>query len=74
MYFYGGCRIPPWFTFKGKVNQYVWIEALIAAGEPDGHITVSENRWTDNELGLRWIKECFDPATRNIRRLQALDS
>ena len=26
-------------------------------------IATSENGWTDNELGLNWLKKCFEPAT-----------
>ncbi len=28
-----------------------------------GHIVLSETGWTDNELGLAWLKNCFDPET-----------
>jgi len=28
------------------------------------HIALSESGWIDNELGLKWIKECFEPETR----------
>jgi DDE superfamily endonuclease len=34
----------------------------------DGHIALSDNRWTDNELGIEWLKQCFDPETRSISR------
>jgi hypothetical protein len=30
----------------------------------EGHIALSENGWTDNELGLEWLKQCFEPETR----------
>ena len=27
------------------------------------HIALSDNGWTDNELELAWLKDCFDPGT-----------
>jgi DDE superfamily endonuclease len=29
----------------------------------EGHIALLDNGWTDNELGLEWLKQCFNPAT-----------
>jgi DDE superfamily endonuclease len=49
-----------WVIFKGKKQNLAWMEML---GE--GHIALSKNGWTDNELGLEWLKECFDPETQN---------
>jgi DDE superfamily endonuclease len=34
----------------------------------EGHIALSDNGWTDNELGIRWLKECFEPETRPAPR------
>jgi len=28
-----------------------------------GHICISDNGWTDNELGVEWLKRCFEPET-----------
>lgn len=28
-----------------------------------GHIALSDNGWTDNELGVAWLKDCFHPET-----------
>ena len=28
-----------------------------------GHIALSKTGWTDNELGLAWLKNCFEPGT-----------
>jgi DDE superfamily endonuclease len=30
----------------------------------EGYIALSDNGWTNNELGLSWLKECFDLETR----------
>ena len=54
-----GRVLKPWIIFKGKVQQKAWYEVL-----KEGHIAVSENGWTDNELGLAWIRKCFDPETK----------
>jgi hypothetical protein len=29
------------------------------------HITTSKNGWTDNEIGLEWLKVCFEPETQD---------
>ena len=36
---------------------------------------MSDNGWTDNEIGLEWIKQCFEPETQcgNEYRLLILD-
>ena len=40
-------------------TQRAWFSAL-----PDAHIALSDNGWTDNEIGLEWFKKCFEPETR----------
>src|SRR5450432_225401 len=49
----------PWITFKGKQQNVEWMEVL-----KEGYIALSDNGWTDNELGIRWLKECFELETR----------
>jgi DDE superfamily endonuclease len=34
----------------------------------EGSIALSENGWIDNELGVEWLKQCFDLETRSIPR------
>jgi len=46
-----GRYLPLWAIFKGKQQQKSWYQVL----EPGGHIALSDNGWTDNELGLKWI-------------------
>ena len=53
-----GKKLRPWIVFKGKQNKLAWADSY-----PEAHITTSENGWTDNEIGLLWIKGCFDPET-----------
>jgi hypothetical protein len=60
--------LSPWIIFKGKVQQTKWttkLRALRSEHEFPGNICVSENSWTDNELGIEWLKECFEPETVN---------
>jgi septum formation inhibitor MinC len=42
----------------------------------EGHVAISDNGWTDNELGLEWLKQCFELETRrttNGYRLLLMD-
>ena len=58
-----GRLLPSWVIFKGKVHQKAWYTNFT-----DGHIALSENGWTDNELGLEWLKECFHPETEKTQK------
>ena len=53
-----GKALSPWIIFKGKVHKASWMKALHS-----DHIALSDNGWTDNELGLAWLKDCFEPET-----------
>lgn len=44
--------------FKGKKIQNEWGRHM---KNPAANLTVSENRWTDNEIGLTLFKESFEP-------------
>ena len=52
-----------WVIFKGKYQQKSWMETL-----DDGHITTSENGWTNNEIGLSWLAKCFEPETQKRQK------
>ena len=54
-------RLPMWCIFKGKKYLDEWYSAL----EPgqSHHISLSDNGWTDNKLGLDWLKIVFEPNT-----------
>ena len=54
-----GRVLKPWIIFKAKLKQKAWFEAL---GDR-GSIATSESGWTDNELGLGWLQNCFDAET-----------
>jgi hypothetical protein len=50
------------------MQQTKWttkLRALRSEYEFPGYICVSENGWTDNELGVEWLKECFEPESVN---------
>lgn len=54
-------RLPMWCIFKGKRYIDDWYSAL---EHGKGHqISLSENEWTDNDLGLDWLQTCFEPCT-----------
>jgi hypothetical protein len=67
-----GWCLPPMFILKGKNHQASWYEI---EGLPYGAvIAVSENGWTNNQLGLFWLKEVFHKHTqaRTIGRYRLL--
>jgi hypothetical protein len=57
----GNKKLPPWFIFKGKVQMKAWHSVL-----KSGTISLSKNGWTDNELGLEWLKGCFEKETNIV--------
>jgi hypothetical protein len=63
-------------VFKGKVHWSIWYETNDLPS--DWTIILSENGWTNNEPGLRWLKEVFEKYTvsRTVGkyRLLILDS
>ena len=54
-----GRVLKPWIIFKAKLKQKAWFEALGNRGS----IAISENGWTDNEIGLEWLRDCFHQET-----------
>ena len=57
-----GRVLPLWVIFKAKMQQQVWKDAL---KDHNAKVCLSENGWTDNELGLKWFEEHFQPLTEN---------
>ena len=55
-----GRSLPLFVIFKGVNKQKAWYDVL---EDIHSEIATSENGWTDNELGLDWLKKCFEPAT-----------
>jgi len=54
-----GRKTNPWMIFKAKQHQRAWFSAL-----PGVYIALSDSGWTDNDIGFKWIKQCFEPETR----------
>jgi hypothetical protein len=57
-----GWTLPSLIIFQGKVHQASWYKEEIPK---DWSIAVSENGWTDDSIGLAWLKDIFDKHTRN---------
>jgi hypothetical protein len=45
--------------FSGKVHQSQWYQDI----DPDWLIGLSDNGWTNNELGLLWLEKVFEKHT-----------
>jgi len=56
-----GYAIPPFIIYKGRVHISAWYEE--ADIPRDWKLSVSENGWTNNELGVAWLKH-FDAHTK----------
>jgi hypothetical protein len=69
-----GWNVPPVIIFEGKVHQSTWYSDTLPL---DWVIGVSENGWTDNELGLKWLEHVFEKhtahCTKGVYRLLILD-
>jgi hypothetical protein len=58
-----GFIIPPLIIFEAVMHQSIWYENGILPY--DWSIGVSENGWTNNEIGLIWLKNVFDKYTKD---------
>jgi hypothetical protein len=69
-----GYAIPPFIIYKGRVHISAWYEE--ADIPRNWKVSVSENGWTNNPLGLEWLKH-FDAHTKTrkvgVYRLLILD-
>jgi hypothetical protein len=69
-----GWSVPPFLIFAGKCHLSAWYEG--AEIPRDWAFAVSDNGWTNNELGVDWLKH-FDAYTKartvGARRLLILD-
>ena len=62
-----GRKLGSWTIFKGKAQQKKWYQTMERLEEEDYHICTSESGWTDNELGLAYLEEHFEPQTRETK-------
>jgi hypothetical protein len=60
-----GDRLPPTLIYKGVSGdlQTTWIQDFDPARHKANFVT-SENGWTSNEIGFEWLKEIYEPQTR----------
>jgi hypothetical protein len=69
-----GYAIPPFIIYKGRFHISTWYED--ASIPRNWKLSVSENGWTNNALGLEWLKH-FDAHTKTrqvgVYRLLILD-
>ncbi|KAJ8228343.1 hypothetical protein LV160_008867 [Aspergillus fumigatus] len=56
-----GYSLPPCVIFKGKVAIVGWFDNL----PKDWRFEVSNNGWTTDEIGLRWLQKHFIPHTNS---------
>ena len=56
-----GWVLPAKVIFLGKVHMESWYQSGVPE---DWWIGVSKKGWTDDEHGLHWLQEIFDPVTR----------
>ncbi|RYN15402.1 hypothetical protein AA0112_g12766, partial [Alternaria arborescens] len=68
-----GWSVPPFLIFAGRYHLSAWYEEDIPR---DWAIAVSDNGWTNNELGVEWLKH-FNAYTKTrvvgARRLLVFD-
>jgi hypothetical protein len=57
-----GNALPPFFILKGKSVAPAWIPKSIL--DQEWRMAASSTGWTNNGLGFTWLKEVFEPATR----------
>jgi hypothetical protein len=56
-----GWVLPPMLIFAGKVHISTWYQN--AEIPRDWVIALSDNGWTNDNLGLQWVRTVFDPIT-----------
>jgi hypothetical protein len=73
-----GSALPPTLIYQAKNGAIrdTWVEG-ITSGEHPVHVVSSPSGWTNNDIGLSWIKQVFDQYTkekcRRSYRLLILD-
>jgi hypothetical protein len=70
-----GWVLPPMVIFAGKTHRTNWFENTDLP--LDWMIGVSENGWTNDQLGFEWLQSVFEPNTKDrtkgVYRLLILD-
>jgi hypothetical protein len=58
-----GWALDPMIIFEGKVHISSWYDSSVLP--KTWRIGVSDNGWTTDELTFAWLREVFEPQTRN---------
>ena len=61
-----GAVLDPFIIFKEKKLNTYWVSLLRQFKY--GHIQMSENGWTNDEIGFQWLTELFEPQTSLIQK------
>ena len=56
-----GTALLPLIIFKGEKVSARWVTENIC---DDWRFTCNSKGWTSNEHGIKWLRECFEPLTR----------
>jgi hypothetical protein len=64
-----GSALPPGIIYEAanKAVQLSWVEE-IKPGEHTAHVTSSPLGWTNNDIGLAWLKQVFNRYTKKKAR------
>jgi len=55
-----GTAVPPFVVYKGKGHYTGW---HLETNDPEARFAYSKNGWTDDQLGVAWLLEHFEPKT-----------
>jgi hypothetical protein len=58
-----GWSVDPMIIFEGKVHIASWYDGSVLP--KTWRVGVSDNGWTTDELTFEWLREVFEPQTRN---------
>ena len=59
-----GIHIPPMIILKGKEQQAAWYQEPNLHADTGWKLALSQNGWTTDEIGLHWLKELFEPLSK----------
>jgi hypothetical protein len=65
-----GKWIPPLLIYKGELGDLMstWVDEVKI--DSQAHFTVSSNGWSNNAIGLVWLKKVFERYTKPARTTQ----
>ncbi len=65
-----GKWIPPLLIYKGESGDLMssWVDDVTT--DSKAHFTTSPNGWSNNAIGLAWLKQVFERYTKSPRKTQ----